>query len=242
MPRAAQRRDLDRVDEVEHSDGDPNADGDIADLDDVNPGEDPDSVRASRRLARRLPWLLVVGGLIGFVAAFALLYERIALLLDPDHSTACDFGAVLSCSSVMTTPQGSVFGFPNPMIGVASFAIVTTIGVGLLAGATYRRWFWLGLQVGVIGGITFVVWLMYQSMVVINRLCPYCMVVWAVMIPLFWYVTLFNFDRGHLPVPAGARWVVDLFVRNRAWVLGLLYFIPLVSALVAFRAQLAAMF
>lgn len=226
---------VDNVDELE-----PN---DVADLDaDELALADAASERSRQSLGRTMPWLLVIGGVIGFAAAFALLYERIQLLLNPNHSTACDFGAIVSCSSVMTTPQGSVFGFPNPMLGIASFAIVTTIGMGLLAGAAYRRWFWLGLQAGVIGGITFVVWLMYQSMIVINQLCPYCMVVWAVMIPLFWYVTVYNLDRGHLPVPVGSRWVVDLLVRNRSWLLALLYFIPLISALVTFRDQLATLF
>lgn len=229
------------VDELDPDASLPPEDADDLD-DDPLAAAELDGQRASQALTRRLPRLLVIGGLIGFAAAFALLYERIELLLNPDHATACDFGTVVSCSSVMTTPQGSVFGFPNPMIGIASFAIVTTIGMGLLAGAAYRRWFWLGLQAGVVGGLVFVIWLMYQSMIVINRLCPYCMVVWAVMIPLFWYVTVHNFDRGHIPVPAGARWVVDLLVRNRAWLLALLYFIPLIATLVTFRAQLATLF
>ena len=43
-------------------------------------------------------------------------------------------------------------------------------------------------------------WLIFQSLYVIGALCPYCMAVWAVTIPICWYVTLHNLERGHLPV------------------------------------------
>ena len=32
-------------------------------------------------------------------------------------------------------PQAEVFGFPNPILGVFGFAVITTIGAVLLAGA-----------------------------------------------------------------------------------------------------------
>lgn len=34
-------------------------------------------------------------------------------------------------------------------------------------------------------------WLAQQSVFVLGRLCPWCMVIWTVMIPLFW-VSLFR--------------------------------------------------
>ncbi|MGW3353168.1 vitamin K epoxide reductase family protein [Nonomuraea rubra] len=159
---------------------------------------------------RLLAWLLTLGGLAGFAAAFTLSVEKIALLKNPAYVPSCSLNPVLSCGSVMNTPQAEAFGFPNPLLGVAGFAAMTTIGVVLLTGAGLPRWFWLGLQAGVTFGVVFVHWLIYQSLYVIGALCPYCMVVWAVMIPLFWYVTLHNLHQGHLPVPAGARRVVVL--------------------------------
>lgn len=59
----------------------------------------------------------------------------------------------------MSTPQASVFGFLNPMLGVAGFAVVTTVGMVVLAGAQPRRWFWLGPQAGATAGVVFVHWL-----------------------------------------------------------------------------------
>ena len=45
------------------------------------------------------------------------------------------------------------------------------------------------LSVGVGLGVVFVHWLIFQSLYRIGALCPYCMVVWSIMIPLFVVVT-----------------------------------------------------
>ncbi|MFI9848276.1 vitamin K epoxide reductase family protein [Nonomuraea sp. NPDC051941] len=141
---------------------------------------------------RLLPRLLLVGGLIGFVASFVLTVEKIALLKNPAYVPSCSINPVLSCGSIMRTPQAELFGFPNPLLGIAGFALVTAVGAALLAGARPRRWFWLGLQAGVTAGAVFIHWLIFQSLYVIGALCPYCMVVWAVTMPIFWYVSLHN--------------------------------------------------
>ena len=90
----------------------------------------------------------------------------------------------------------AAFGFPNPIIGVAAFPVVVTTGIVLLGGARLRDWYWWGLQAGVAFGLAMVVWLAYQSIYRIGALCPYCLAVWAVVVPLFWYVTSANLARG----------------------------------------------
>ncbi|MEJ5943918.1 vitamin K epoxide reductase family protein [Pseudokineococcus basanitobsidens] len=156
---------------------------------------------------------LVVAGLVGFVAAFVLTVERFELALDPSYVPSCSINPVLSCGSVMETDQAAVLGFPNPLIGIASFAVLTTLGVVLATGARLPRWVGLGLQVGVTAATAFVVWLIGQSLYSISALCPYCMVVWTVVIPLFWTTTARSLERGVLPAPRGvASAVVDLRV------------------------------
>ncbi len=149
-------------------------------------------------LSKSIGWLLAILGIIGFIAASTLAIEKVALLGDPSYTPSCNISPLLSCGSVMSTPQAEVFGFPNPFIGIAGFAIVTTVGMALLAGAQFRRWFWLGLQAGTVFGVGFISWLYYQSVFNIGALCPYCMVVWAVTIPIFWYVTLYNIRAEHI--------------------------------------------
>ena len=142
------------------------------------------------RFPRSLAWLYTIAGTVGFAAAFTLLVEKIELLKDPTYVPSCSINPILSCGSVMQTDQAEAFGFPNPILGVAGFAIIITVGMTLLAGATFRRWFWWGLQAGVTFAVVFVHWLIFQSLYRIDALCPYCMVVWVVTIPLFWYTTL----------------------------------------------------
>ncbi|MCO1574752.1 vitamin K epoxide reductase family protein [Crossiella sp. SN42] len=161
-----------------------------------------------RRLDRIVAWVLSVGGLVGLVAAFVLTVEKFELMLNPNYIPTCTFNAALSCGTVMQSPQAAVFGFPNSLLGIGGFGVVTAIGFGLLAGATYRRWFWLGLQAGATLGLVFVHWLVVQSLYDIRVLCPYCMVVWAVTIPVFVYTTLHNLERGHFGGRAGGRAVV----------------------------------
>jgi uncharacterized membrane protein len=162
-----------------------------------------DEVRAERPVLtdRLIGWILTVGGLVGALAAFVLMVEKVALLKDPAYTPSCSINPILSCGSVMTTAQAEVFGFPNPLIGVAAFPVVAATGVAVLAGARLPRWWWLSLQAGALFGVVLVHWLFVQSLYRIGALCPYCMVVWVVMILIFSYLTLHNAERGHLPAP-----------------------------------------
>lgn len=178
-----------------------------------------DQAATSMPFPRLLPWLLLVGGAIGLLAAFVLTIERIALLKNPAYVPTCSLNPILSCGSVMTKPQAEAFGFPNPLIGIAGFAGLSLIGAALLSGASFRRWFWLGLQAGVTFGIVFVHWLIAASLYQIGALCPYCMVVWTVTIPAFLYVTLHNLAVGHLPIPRRVRPAASLAVSYHGVVL-----------------------
>jgi uncharacterized membrane protein len=128
-------------------------------------------------------WILVAG-VAGLVAALTLTIEKIEILINPDYVPSCSINPVLSCGSVMITPQASAFGFPNPLIGIVSFTVVLVTGVLALAKVSLPRWYWAGLATGTLLGTAFVHWLAFQSLYRIGALCPYCMVVWAVTIPL----------------------------------------------------------
>lgn len=145
---------------------------------------------------RRLGLGLTLGGVVGVVASLTLLIERIMLAEDADYVPSCSLNPVLSCGSVMESWQASVFGFPNPILGVVGFSVLTTIGVVVASGAALPRWFWLGLQAGVTLGLAFVLWLIHQSLYRIGALCPYCMVVWATGWTVLLYLTLHNAAHG----------------------------------------------
>lgn len=159
---------------------------------------------------RLVAWVLAAGGVVGLLAALTLTIEKINMLTDPGYRPTCSINPILSCGSVMTSPQASAFGFPNPLIGIVGFTVVTTLGVLLLAGLRLPRWCWLGLHAGATFGVVFVHWLIFQSLYRIGVLCPYCMVVWVVTIAVFWYTTLHNVHHGHVPAPRGAGRLVQL--------------------------------
>lgn len=184
-----------------------------------------------RTLSQNLPWVLAVGASIGLLAAFVLTLEKIALLKDPAHQLSCSINPVLSCGSIIASPEAGAFGFPNPLIGLVGFAVVITVGMALFAGATFKRWFWRGLELGTLLGIIFCHWLIYQSLYDIGALCLYCMVVWAVTWPIFWYTTLYNLREGHIPTPKGCRKVVAFAQKHHADILVAWYVLVIVLIL-----------
>ena len=148
---------------------------------------------------------LIVTGVVGWIAAFALTVEKFVTLTNPTAPLGCDFSVLVQCRANLESWQGSLFGFPNPVIGLAAWIAPLVVGVAILAGARFARWFWVLFNLGIVAALAFVIWLISQSMFVLGTLCPWCMVTWSVTIPLFWAVTLYNLREGNIPVPAGVR-------------------------------------
>ncbi|MEU8896703.1 vitamin K epoxide reductase family protein [Nocardia sp. NPDC048505] len=159
----------------------------------------------------RSAWLVLLGGLAGWLASVTLTVERIRLYTNPEYRPSCSINPILSCGTVMAKPQAAVFfDIPNPLFGVVGFSVVVTLGVLAVTGVRMPRWVWGGLWLGTLAGVGFICWLIYQSLYEINALCPYCMVVWAAITPLLAAVTqiLWGGSRGPLGVLAQWRWTV----------------------------------
>lgn len=186
-------------------------------------------------LPRGLPWLLTVGGALGLLAAFALTVERIALAVDPGYTPSCSINPVLSCGSVMLTEQAALFGFPNPLLGIGAFAVVVTIGVALLGRVRLPGWFWTGLLAGALAGTALVHYLVVASLYRIGALCPYCMVVWAVTIPITWYAALAVLDGAARRGPGAARSAYRVLAGYHAVPVVLWFLVVAGLALVRFR-------
>lgn len=163
------------------------------------------SVTQAYKRPTGLAVFLIIAGAIGFAAAFQLTLDKVHLLENPNAQLSCNFSVLFTCGVNLASWQGSVFGFPNPLIGLAAWSVVITIGMAILAGARFSRWFWIGFNLGVAGAIAFVIWLIAQSIFVLGVLCPWCMVTWSVTIPTFFAVTLYNLKSGHIPSTASVR-------------------------------------
>lgn len=162
--------------------------------------------------------LLLVAGLIGLAAALALGIEKFRILENPLYVPPCTVNEVLDCGSVMRSGQSQAFGFPNPFVGIAGFAALTATGLVLFTGGRLTRPYWATLQVGLTFAVIFVHWLMFQTLYRIGALCPYCMAVWAVTIPAFWYVTLCNLQPTAEGRGRGSRFAATL-IRNHGIIL-----------------------
>lgn len=176
---------------------------------------------------RPFAWLLLVTGVVGWLASGTLVLEKLEVLKDSTHVTVCDVNPWISCGQVMQTWQSSLFGFPNMFIGIVAFAVIITTAMGILAGATFARWYWLGLQAGVTLGFAFVVWLWSQALYSIHILCPFCMIVWAVMIPMFVWVSIRNVSHGVIPLPAGAARILG----DSGWILTALLYVAVIATI-----------
>ncbi len=185
-------------------------------------------------LDRIFPIILIVGGSIGLLASFVLTLEKIQLLIKPTYVASCNLSPILSCTNIMKSSQAGLFGFPNPLIGIASFAVVITIGVGMLAGARYKRWFMLGLEFGSLLGVVFVHWLFFESVFVIGSLCAYCMLVWTITIPIFLYTTLYNLRAGNIKYSNGQTKFVDFLQRQHFNILFVWYGILFATIIIHF--------
>ncbi|MEO6825900.1 MAG: vitamin K epoxide reductase family protein [Microbacteriaceae bacterium] len=148
---------------------------------------------------------LIVLGVIGFCAAFLLTLDKFTLLENPNAQLSCSFSVLIGCAKNLGSWQGAILGFPNPLIGIACWPAVIAVGVAILAKARFSRWFWVLFNIGVTAALVFVVWLISESIFVLGVLCPWCMVTWAVTIPTFLAVTLYNLRSGNIPVPASVR-------------------------------------
>lgn len=158
--------------------------------------------RGNASLNNVLPYILIVAGIIGIVASFALTYDKIHVLIDKGYEPSCNINPILSCGSVMKTEQASLLGVPNTVFGLIAFSMLLTFGFLLAGGAKVKRWVWIGAQFVATLGVIFMHYLFFQGVYRINAICPWCFIVWMITIPTFWYITLYNLRERNINLPA----------------------------------------
>jgi uncharacterized membrane protein len=169
------------------------------------------TVGASRRTAL----VILVTGIIGWLASFELTVDDWRLLRDPSYQPACNISPIVNCGSVMSSPEGRLFGFPNMLLGLGAYAAVITLAVAVLSGSRLHRRLWLALDAGALLGVVFVHFLIVQSLYQLNKLCPYCVVIWVITIALFWFVNLHCLEQGIVKAPRSVLTVL----RDTHWML-----------------------
>lgn len=158
--------------------------------------------------------MLILAGTVGWIASFLLTMDRFEVASNPDAKLGCDIASFISCKSVMLSDQAMLLGFPNPLIGLATFVAPIAVGAAILAGAKFANWFWQLFFAGHAAAFAFVLWLAQAAIFDIGALCPYCMMSWAAVIPLFWQLFLHGAREGYLPVPVKS---INFFYRAYDW-------------------------
>jgi len=135
---------------------------------------------------------ILIAAITGLLAALTLSIEKYHLLKDPDAVLSCSFNIVLNCSVVMQTWQASVFGFPNSLIGVVLYPAAIVLAIFALSKVELPRWIRITAQVIAVLGALFAYWLFFQSVYVIQVLCPWCLVVTFVTTLILSSITHYN--------------------------------------------------
>ena len=155
---------------------------------------------------------MLVFSLLALAAAFDLSAEKIHLLQQPDASLSCSLNAVLNCASVMKTPQASVFGFPNSFLGLMFFPIVATFAVLGLLKTQFPRYGVIVLEVLCLIALIFAYWLFFQSVYVIQILCPWCLLVTLSMTIIFASVTQYMLQKNSLEIKKSLHKKIQKFI------------------------------
>lgn len=165
---------------------------------------------ASRGVALAITILAAIGA---FSSLELVLSEKQKLKF-PNQALVCDINPLIGCGKWIGTWQNEVFfGISNSTLGLAGFSALLMIGLVLLTGGRFGRLLWQALSAGTVIAISWVGWFMYQSFVIERSLCPWCVVVWFVTIPLTVIVLGTALQAGHLGkigVKAG-----EFIARNR---------------------------
>lgn len=177
--------------------------------------------------------VLLIGGLVGWIAALNLLVDKLFLLQNPGADLACDVNPFISCGNVMMTWQAEALGIPNMAIGLAGFAIMGVLGALMISGATLPTWIrWARL-----GGMTFafgfVHFLAISAIFTIGSLCPWCMVVWTVTAPMFFATLARTVESGDLELPRALAGIL----RRWVWLTLAWYLLVIIVIAVAFLPQ-----
>ena len=121
------------------------------------------------------------------LSAAGLLIAAYLTLLHYDSAVplVCSGGSLVNCEQVLTSASAVVFGVPVAVYGVAWFAVALALAAASLRAAGAESH---GLRVGGLAwtlvATAVVLWLVYQELGVIGKLCAWCTAVHVLVLAL----------------------------------------------------------
>ncbi len=141
--------------------------------------------------------LWIVTAAVAWTVSFLLYREYVGQLSDAPPMLSCDISPFITCGPSLLTPAGNLLGFTNAILGMTLFLGPIFAAVGALAApGGMRAWYWRVFAVFVLGGYVLVHAFAYRSIFEFGSLCPWCLIVWLMTIPLFWSVAGWTLRTG----------------------------------------------
>lgn len=144
---------------------------------------------------------MLVGAILSLIAAFVLSVEAYELAKNPNAVLSCSINLVLNCATVAKHPSALLLGFPNSYLGMMAEPVVITVAIAGLAGVRFPRAFMFAAQIAYTLGFVFALALFYVSFVVIQALCPWCLLVTLTTTLVFFAITRYNIRENNLYLP-----------------------------------------
>jgi uncharacterized membrane protein len=159
-------------------------------------------------------WWMAGASTVGLVASFIQLLDKLSLLKNPHAALSCNLNSVFSCNNVLNAWQSSVFGFPNPVIGIAMFTFFLTISAVYLTGSQIARTFELVIQGLAVFMLGFTLWLFYENTYSTRAICIFCLLNGTAVLFINAVMLRHNYDQKL------KRWIArgaDLFGWTLLW-------------------------
>lgn len=158
---------------------------------------------------------MLIGAIGSLIAAFVLSKEAIELAANPDAVLSCSVNIIVNCATVALHPTANLLGFPNSFLGMMSEPIVITVAIAGLAGVKFPRKFMFAAQIAYTLGLAFALWLFGISYFVIGALCPWCLLVTATTMFVWFAMTRYNIRENNLYLSKRvAKWAHGVIDRD----------------------------
>jgi uncharacterized membrane protein len=179
--------------------------------------------------------VLLFASLFALLAAFQLSVDKLHILENPEAGLSCSINAVLNCASVMKTPQASLLGFPNSFLGLMAYPVFVFVAISLLGGGRFAKNIWRLLFAGAFSAALFAWWLYYDSVYVIQILCPWCLLTTTMTTIIFAVTTRLALLEGVLGLSKANHKKATALLKNQYDVVLVASFLALLSLLIVMK-------
>lgn len=156
-----------------------------------------------------------IGSVVSSMAAFALVIDALIIRSSPRAVTlGCDISSRVSCTAVSSSTWSNLVPLwgthvPNAVFGLALFPLMTGFLVALMGGFRPGRPLRILLGFGMAAASVFALFLLAVSVLIIGRLCPWCLIMDAGTLLMVegWirWMRVTGPSAGHMPIIAS--WV-----------------------------------